>query len=93
MVRRRPRIRVLSDRVERDPRETLDVFIGGTGFFAFAFFVVTVVAELTGQDALGWALALLALVALLAALLAGRHRMTSRLRARQTRDGHPAPRS
>lgn len=59
-------------------RDTLDVGIGIVGFFAFAFFVVTVASELTGADALGWALTLLALVLLLAALLLARRRMTAR---------------
>jgi hypothetical protein len=42
-----------------------------------------VLYEVTGQDALGWALALLAFVVLLALLLAARHRMTRRMLAAQ----------
>lgn len=57
-------------------RDTLDVGIGIVGFFAFAFFVVTVVCELTGTDALGWALTLLVFVLLLGGLLLARRRMT-----------------
>jgi hypothetical protein len=65
----------------RDPRETLDVFIGAVGFFTAAFFAITVLFEVTGQDALGWALALLAFVVILALLLTARHRMTVRMHA------------
>lgn len=56
--------------------ETLDVGIGIIGFFAFAFLVITIICELTGTDALGWALALLAFVLVLAALLVSRRRIT-----------------
>ena len=86
-------IRVRNADSPRDPRETLDVFIGAVGFFAFAFFVITVVCELTGQDALGWALTLLAFVVLLAVLIAARRRMTTRRdRARASADGaHHGP--
>ncbi|WP_246846334.1 hypothetical protein [Humibacter ginsenosidimutans] len=71
-------IRLRNAASPHDPREVLDVFIGAVGFFAFAFFVITVVCELTGRDALGWALTLLAFVLLLAALIAARRRMTRR---------------
>ncbi|HVX08864.1 hypothetical protein [Humibacter sp.] len=76
-------IRVMSSNAQRDPREILDLFLGATGFFTAAFFVITVLYEVTGQDALGWALALLAFVVLLALLLAARHRMTRRMLAAQ----------
>jgi predicted RND superfamily exporter protein len=56
--------------------ETVDVGIGIVGFFAFAFLVITVICELTGTDALGWALALLVFVLVLAALLMFRRRIT-----------------
>jgi hypothetical protein len=58
-----------------DKREGVDVVIGIVGFFALAFFVVTVVAELTHTDALGWAITLLALVLVLAGLLRIRHKI------------------
>ena len=72
---------MLSSASQPDPREILDLFIGGIGFFTAAFFVITVIYELTGQDALGWAITLLAFVVLFALLLAARHRMTERMRA------------
>jgi hypothetical protein len=55
--------------------EVLDISIGIIGFFAAAFLVITGVSELTGSPALGWALALLGLVIVLALLLALRRRM------------------
>jgi hypothetical protein len=57
--------------------ETLDVFIGVIGFFSFAFLVVTVAAEFTGTDAIGWALTLLVFVLVLAGLLLVRRRMVA----------------
>lgn len=57
--------------------EVLDMGVGFFGFFAAAVFVVTVLMEFTGHSALGWALALLALVIVLGALLAVRHRLLS----------------
>lgn len=55
--------------------EVLDMGVGFFGFFTAALFVVTALMEITGRPALGWALALLALVIVLTALLALRHRM------------------
>lgn len=51
-----------------DPAYYVDVGIGLVGFFAFVFLVVTIVSELTGADALGWALTLLVLVIVLGLL-------------------------
>jgi protein-S-isoprenylcysteine O-methyltransferase Ste14 len=51
-----------------DSLEMVDVGIGIVGFFAFAFLIVTIVTELMGADALGWALTLLALVLILVLL-------------------------
>ncbi|HEV7565157.1 MAG: hypothetical protein JWP70_603 [Leifsonia sp.] len=58
-----------------DPLELVDVGIGIVGFFAFAFLIVTIVTELMGADALGWALTLLALVLLLVLLWRARRRI------------------
>jgi protein-S-isoprenylcysteine O-methyltransferase Ste14 len=58
-----------------DPLELVDVGIGIIGFFAFAFLIVTIVTELTGADALGWALTLLALVIILGLLWKARRRI------------------
>lgn len=55
----------------------LDVFIGVIGFFTFAFVAITLVAEVTGTDALGWALTSLAFVIILASLLMTRRRMVA----------------
>ncbi len=61
-----------------------DVLVGLVGGLAGILFVVTVVAELTGQPALLWALLLAASIAVLAVLLVRRRR---RLRA----DAEPGP--
>jgi membrane protein implicated in regulation of membrane protease activity len=61
-----------------DVLDTVDVGIGIIGFFAFAFLVITVICELTGTDALGWALALLVFVLILTALLLARRNITGR---------------
>ncbi|GIT80813.1 hypothetical protein LLS1_24820 [Leifsonia sp. LS1] len=67
-----------------DPREAVDVGIGFVGFFAVAFFVITLVCELTGQPALVWALITLVLVLLFVALWQARRRIiAARLRARE----------
>jgi Na+/melibiose symporter-like transporter len=62
---------------KRNALETVDIGIGVVGFFAFAFLVVTIVAELTGGDALGWALTLLGLVAAFCLLLVARRRVVA----------------
>jgi protein-S-isoprenylcysteine O-methyltransferase Ste14 len=67
-----------------DPRYLVDVGIGLVGFFAFVFLIVTVVSELTGADALGWALTLLVFVIALGLLWRARIRM--RDAALQARD-------
>ena len=66
-----------------DPAYYVDVGIGFVGFFAFVMLVVTVVTELTGADALGWALTLLVLVIILGVLWRAR----IRLRAAQQQPG------
>jgi LPXTG-motif cell wall-anchored protein len=62
---------------DKEALDYLDVGIGIIGFFTFAFLVVTVAAELTGADALGWALTLLVFVLILGALLMARRRKVS----------------
>jgi LPXTG-motif cell wall-anchored protein len=66
----------------RDPAEFIDIGIGIVGFFSFAFLVVTATTELTGGDALGWALTLLGLLILLGVLLLWRRRVGVRARIR-----------
>ncbi len=43
-----------------DPKEFVDVGLGFVGFFGVAFVIITAVCELTGQEALPWALVSLA---------------------------------
>ena len=64
-----------------DPTESIDIGIGIVGFFSFAFLVVTAATELTGGDALGWALTLLALLILLGFLVHWRRRVGERVRS------------
>ncbi|MGN6761041.1 MAG: MYXO-CTERM sorting domain-containing protein [Leifsonia sp.] len=71
-----------------DPRETTDVGIGFVGFFAFAFLVITIVCELTGQPALGWAITLLVLVLALVGLLQRRRRILAQREADEERRAH-----
>jgi LPXTG-motif cell wall-anchored protein len=66
----------------RDPAEFIDIGIGIVGFFSFAFLVVTAATELTGGDALGWALTLLGLLILLGVLLLWRRRVGARAHIR-----------
>lgn len=69
-----------------DPREAVDVGLGFVGFFAAAFFVITLVCELTGQPALLWALVTLVLVLLFIALWQARRRiLAARLQAEEER--------
>jgi protein-S-isoprenylcysteine O-methyltransferase Ste14 len=67
-----------------DPAYYVDIGIGLVGFFAFVFLIVTIVSELTGADALGWALTLLVLVIILGLLW--RWRIRLRESAQQSRD-------
>lgn len=60
-----------------DSLDLVDVGIGIVGFFAFVFLIVTIVSELTGAGALGWALTLLALVLILVLLWQSRRRIVT----------------
>ncbi|WP_223694211.1 hypothetical protein [Leifsonia poae] len=71
-----------------DPLELVDVGIGIVGFFAFAFLIVTIVSELTGADALGWALTLLALVLVLVLLWQARRHIVASRRPVEEPDEH-----
>ncbi|PZE28986.1 MULTISPECIES: hypothetical protein [unclassified Curtobacterium] len=69
------------------PTDTTDTLIGFSGFFGAVLLVVTITCELTGRSALGWALALLVVVALVAALL---HRRAALVRRTGGHDGREA---
>ena len=69
------------------PTDRVDVLIGFTGFFAAVFFGVTVVCELTGQPALGWALTLLALIIVLWLLVSRRRRIVREVARRESLRG------
>ncbi len=69
-----------------DPKEFVDVGLGFVGFFGVAFVIITAVCELTGQEALPWALVSLTLVVVFILLLQARRRMAvARLRAEEAR--------
>jgi membrane protein implicated in regulation of membrane protease activity len=70
-------------RRRRDLKESLDIAVGFVGFFAAAFFAVTLFLELTGRDALWSALTTLVLAGLLAWVWWFRRRM---LRTEESRD-------
>lgn len=70
-------------RRRRDLKESLDIAVGFVGFFAAAFFAVTLFLELTGRDALWSALTTLVLAGLLAWVWWFRRRT---LRTEETRD-------
>ena len=53
----------------------VDMLLGFTGFFGAIFLVVTVICEVTGRPALGWALTLLGVVVLFVLLLRRRARI------------------
>jgi hypothetical protein len=68
-------------RAPRTPTDRLDEAIGFIGFFAVMMLGVTILCEVTGRPALGWALFLLALV--VAEALLWRRRTVIRWRAAQ----------
>ena len=71
-----------------DSLEIVDVGIGIVGFFAFAFLIVTIVTEVMGADAIGWALTLLALVLILVLLWQARRRIVASRRPAEETDAH-----
>ncbi|MFE4196837.1 hypothetical protein ACFRJ9_13290 [Paenarthrobacter sp. NPDC056912] len=58
--------------------EDFDIIIGFLGFWALVLLVTTIVMEVTGQSALGWALGLLAVVLALWGILRLRKKLPSR---------------
>ncbi|MFJ5956061.1 hypothetical protein ACIQC5_08870 [Paenarthrobacter sp. NPDC092416] len=58
--------------------EDFDIIIGLLGFWALVLLVVTIVMELTGQPALGWAMGLLAVVLALWGMLRLRKKLPKR---------------
>ncbi|WP_144765593.1 hypothetical protein [Curtobacterium sp. 9128] len=71
----------MAHRAPRRPSAPIEEAIGFVGFFGVAFLVVTVVCEVTGRPALGWALTLLACVLAVALLDRWRVRVVRRTEA------------
>jgi len=69
------------------PTDIVDTLLGFTGFFALVLLAVTIICELTGRPALGWALTLLGLVVVIALLVRRRGAVVRRHDASTGRDG------
>jgi membrane protein implicated in regulation of membrane protease activity len=69
----------MDGRRRRAYKEGFDLAVGFFGFFAAAFFVITLVYEVLRQDALGWALATLVFAGLVAAFWFGRREVLRRI--------------
>ena len=69
----------MDGRRRRQIKERFDLGIGFLGFFAVAFFVFTLVAEITGAAAVGWALITLLLALMIASLWFGRRKALRQL--------------
>jgi len=77
-VRRRRRLTGAARAAERR-RETVDILLGGLGFFTALVLLSTVVAEVRGDDALVRALVLAVLVVLVVIVVRMRRVLTERL--------------
>lgn len=65
----------MDGRRRRELKETLELALGFIGFFTAAFFVITLVLELNGKDALWSAVTTLVLALLLIAIWVARRRV------------------
>jgi cadmium resistance protein CadD (predicted permease) len=63
--------------------EDFDIIIGFLGFWALVLLAVTVWMEVTAQPALGWALGLLALLAVIYGMVRLRRRLPARTATRK----------
>lgn len=68
----------MDGRRRRQIKERFDLGIGFFGFFAVAFFLFTLVAEITGAPAVGWALITLLLAVMVTSLWLGRRKALRR---------------
>ncbi len=76
----------MDGRRRRRVKEAFDLTIGFLGFFTAAFFVITLVAELTRQDALYWAVGTLVLAILTAGSWFGRRAALNHLASLDARE-------
>lgn len=68
----------MDGRRRRQTKERFDLGIGFFGFFGVAFFLFTLVAEITGAPAVGWALITLLLALMVVSLWFGRRKALRR---------------
>ena len=69
----------MDGRGRRQTKERFDLGIGFLGFFAVAFFLFTLVAEIRGDQAVGWAVITLLLAAMVASLWFGKRKALRRI--------------
>jgi hypothetical protein len=69
----------MDGRGRRSTKERFDLGIGFFGFFAAAFFLITLVAEVRGDPATGWAVVTLVLAVMIASLWFGRRSALRRI--------------
>lgn len=69
----------MDGRRRRQTKERFDLGIGFLGFFGVAFFLITLVAEIRGDQAVGWAVITLLLGAMVASLLSGKRKALRRI--------------
>lgn len=68
----------MDGRGRRRTKERFDLGIGFLGFFAVAFFLFTLVAEIRGDQAVGWATITLLLALMITSLWFGRRKALRR---------------
>ncbi|MBW4042155.1 MAG: hypothetical protein HIU86_08510 [Acidobacteria bacterium] len=69
----------MDGRGRRQVTERFDLGIGFLGFFAVAFFLITLFAEIRGDQAVGWAVITLVLAAMVVSLLRGKRKALRRM--------------
>ena len=68
----------MDGRGRRQTKERFDLGIGFLGFFGVAFFLITLVAEIRGDQAVGWAVITLLLAAMVASLILSKRKALRR---------------
>lgn len=69
----------MDGRGRRQTKERFDLGIGFLGFFGVAFFLITLVAEIRGDAAVGWAVITLLLAAMVTSLVLGKRKALRRI--------------
>jgi hypothetical protein len=71
----------MDGRGRRRTKERFDLGIGFLGFFGVAFFLITLVSEIRGDAAVGWAVITLLLAAMVTSLWFGKRKALRRIDA------------